>query len=65
MKRNHDLERRILADPKDRDAYAVYGNWLSQQGDPRGGADEPGWLVPRTDELAVAIHERISRLSSP
>jgi uncharacterized protein (TIGR02996 family) len=33
---NPDLEARILSNPADRDAYAVYGDWLSEQGDPRG-----------------------------
>ena len=30
------LEQAILADPYDRNAYMVYGDWLQQQGDPRG-----------------------------
>ena len=30
------LEQAILANPYDRDAYMVYGDWLQQQGDPRG-----------------------------
>jgi uncharacterized protein (TIGR02996 family) len=33
---NPDLEARILSNPDDLDAYAVYGDWLSEQGDPRG-----------------------------
>jgi uncharacterized protein (TIGR02996 family) len=30
------LEAAILRDPDDLDAYGVYGDWLSEQGDPRG-----------------------------
>lgn len=33
---NPDLEARILASVDDRDAYLVYGDWLSERGDPRG-----------------------------
>ncbi|MDQ3369434.1 MAG: TIGR02996 domain-containing protein [Myxococcota bacterium] len=33
---NPDLVARIYANPDDRDAYLVYGDWLSEQGDPRG-----------------------------
>jgi uncharacterized protein (TIGR02996 family) len=33
---NPDLEARIQANSGDRDAYAVYGDWLSERGDPRG-----------------------------
>ena len=36
MATNPDLEARILSNPDDLDAYAVYGDWLSEQGDPRG-----------------------------
>jgi uncharacterized protein (TIGR02996 family) len=31
-----DLEARLLANPDDLDAYLVYGDWLTEQGDPRG-----------------------------
>lgn len=31
-----DLEARIHANVDDRDAYLVYGDWLSERGDPRG-----------------------------
>jgi uncharacterized protein (TIGR02996 family) len=34
--RNADLEKAIAADPFDRQAYAVFGDWLQEQGDPRG-----------------------------
>ncbi|MGN6108662.1 MAG: TIGR02996 domain-containing protein, partial [Kofleriaceae bacterium] len=34
--RNAELERAILADPYDASAYAVYADWLQEQGDPRG-----------------------------
>jgi uncharacterized protein (TIGR02996 family) len=34
--RNSDLEKAIVADPYDQDAYAVLGDWLQAQGDPRG-----------------------------
>ena len=33
---NADLEARIQANPDDREAYLVYGDWLSERGDPRG-----------------------------
>lgn len=33
---NPDLEQAIHADPNDLDAWAVYGDWLQEQGDPRG-----------------------------
>ena len=31
-----ELEAAIVRDPDDLDAYAVYGDWLAEQGDPRG-----------------------------
>jgi len=34
--RNPDLEKAIAANPSDRDAYAVFADWLMEQGDPRG-----------------------------
>jgi uncharacterized protein (TIGR02996 family) len=34
--RNPGLEAAIVANPYDRDAYAVFGDWLQEQGDPRG-----------------------------
>lgn len=34
--RNADLEQAIVKDPSDRQAYAVLGDWLQEQGDPRG-----------------------------
>ena len=34
--RNPDLEKAIVANPFDRDAYAVFGDWLQEKGDPRG-----------------------------
>ena len=33
---NPELEARIHANLDDRDAYLVYGDWLSERGDPRG-----------------------------
>jgi uncharacterized protein (TIGR02996 family) len=33
---NPELEARIHANPDDREVYAVYGDWLSERGDPRG-----------------------------
>jgi uncharacterized protein (TIGR02996 family) len=35
-KSNPKLEKAILADPYDRDAYMVYADWLQSEGDPRG-----------------------------
>ena len=34
--RNPDLEQAIEADPYDKNAYSVLGDWLQGQGDPRG-----------------------------
>jgi len=34
--RNPELEKAILGNPNDRDAYAVYADWLMEKGDPRG-----------------------------
>jgi uncharacterized protein (TIGR02996 family) len=34
--RNPELEKAIIANPMDRDAYAIYADWLQEQGDPRG-----------------------------
>ncbi len=34
--RNPALEAAIAANPNDRDAYAVFADWLQEQGDPRG-----------------------------
>jgi uncharacterized protein (TIGR02996 family) len=36
MQTNPELEARILASPDDLSAYLVYGDWLSERGDPRG-----------------------------
>jgi uncharacterized protein (TIGR02996 family) len=34
--RNPELEKTIVANPLDRDAYAIFADWLQEQGDPRG-----------------------------
>lgn len=34
--RNPELEKAILANPTDREAFAVYADWLMEKGDPRG-----------------------------
>ncbi len=34
--RNRELEAAIVEEPTDRARYLVYGDWLQQQGDPRG-----------------------------
>jgi uncharacterized protein (TIGR02996 family) len=34
--RNPELEKAILANPADREAWAVFADWLQEQGDPRG-----------------------------
>jgi uncharacterized protein (TIGR02996 family) len=34
--RNPELEKAIVANPLDRDAYAIFADWLQEQGDPRG-----------------------------
>jgi uncharacterized protein (TIGR02996 family) len=34
--RNPELEAEIVKDPDNADAFAVYGDWLQAQGDPRG-----------------------------
>lgn len=35
-KRHPELEKALFADPYDASAYAVYADWLQEQGDPRG-----------------------------
>jgi uncharacterized protein (TIGR02996 family) len=34
--RNPALEKAIVANPFDKDAYSIFGDWLQEQGDPRG-----------------------------
>jgi uncharacterized protein (TIGR02996 family) len=34
--RNPELEKAIVANPNDREAWAVFADWLQEQGDPRG-----------------------------
>ncbi len=34
--RNPELEKPLIANPNDREAWAVYADWLMEQGDPRG-----------------------------
>jgi uncharacterized protein (TIGR02996 family) len=34
--RNPELEKAIVANPNDREAWTVYADWLIEQGDPRG-----------------------------
>ncbi|MFT3698903.1 MAG: WGR domain-containing protein [Kofleriaceae bacterium] len=34
--RNPELEKAILANPYDREAYTIFADWLQEQGDPRG-----------------------------
>jgi uncharacterized protein (TIGR02996 family) len=36
MARNPELERALLVDPEDEQAYLVYADWLQAEGDPRG-----------------------------
>jgi uncharacterized protein (TIGR02996 family) len=62
-KRNPDLEKAISADPYDVSAYAVYADWLQEQGDPRGelmslqlaSEAEPGYKVNKFDKAAEAL----------
>jgi uncharacterized protein (TIGR02996 family) len=56
---NPDLEARILANVDDRDAYSVYGDWLSERGDPRGELvglqiKSDASTKPREDEILAA-----------
>ena len=52
--RNPALEAPLLADPYDREAWIVYGDWLQQQGDPRGEyiALRAAWLANPSDREA-------------
>src|SRR5687768_14455004 len=64
MATNPDLEARIHANPDDREAYLVYADWLTEQGDPRGElitvqaklADHPddAELAERAGRIAAA-----------
>lgn len=49
--RNPYLEAPLQADPYDRDAWVVYGDWLQQQDDPRGEyiALRAAWLANPSD----------------
>jgi uncharacterized protein (TIGR02996 family) len=52
--RNAELEAPPLADPYDRAAWLVYGDWLQQHGDPRGEyiALRAAWLANGRDGAA-------------
>ena len=64
-----ELESAIVRDPDDLDAYAVYGDWLAEQGDPRGelialqlrGADAKV-LVGGESPIDENTAERVSEL---
>jgi uncharacterized protein (TIGR02996 family) len=53
--RNPALEAALLVDPYDRDAWLIYGDWLQQQGDPRGE-----YIALRAGTLA-APHDALAR----
>ncbi|HEX4422037.1 MAG TPA: TIGR02996 domain-containing protein [Kofleriaceae bacterium] len=67
------LEAAIVADPNDTEAYAVYADWLQQQGDPRGElitlslardaelAREPEAGAKRRSTLSLAIARHAER----
>jgi uncharacterized protein (TIGR02996 family) len=67
-----DLEAAILAEPDAREAYAVYGDWLLEHGDPDGElvtvqlaleeAPSNAVLRLREAELVVAREEQLHRL---
>ncbi len=67
-----ELEAAILADPDAREAYAVYADWLLEQGDPDGELvavqlareDAPGdpALEARARELIAARERQLERL---
>jgi uncharacterized protein (TIGR02996 family) len=54
---NPDLEARILGNPDDSDAYAVYGDWLSEQGDPRGELVAIQRKLAESDDPALRARE--------
>jgi uncharacterized protein (TIGR02996 family) len=54
--RNPDLEAAIEKDPYDKDAYAVYGDWLQGQGDPRG--ELIALMLAGKDKQAQALIEK-------
>ena len=58
--RNPDLEKAIAADPFDRQAYAVFGDWLQEQGDPRG--ELIALQLAYKDKAGKALHRRARRL---
>lgn len=56
-----EMERAVLADPRDDAGYLVYGDWLQSQGDPRGELiaihaarlDDPDSIKLERDEATV------------
>lgn len=61
------LEAAIAADPDAREAYAVYGDWLSSVGDPRGELVALGAaMADGSDEaLRAAHHAHLAREAEP
>lgn len=53
-KNNLDLELAIEANPDDDDAWSVYGDWLQEEGDPRGEVIALS-LAGKTDQARAAI----------
>ncbi|HEU0030664.1 MAG TPA: TIGR02996 domain-containing protein [Kofleriaceae bacterium] len=60
MATNPELEARILSNPDDKAAYAVYGDWLSERGDPRGELVAVQLRLAESDD--AALREREAKL---
>jgi uncharacterized protein (TIGR02996 family) len=64
LRRNPELERVILEDPLDPDAWLVYGDWLEEAGDPRGelvAVQAQHARDPGNPELLAAQRELFAR----
>ncbi len=54
--RNDALEQALIADPNDRAAWAVFADWLQEQGDPRG--ELVSLQLGNKDKAAAALIEK-------
>jgi uncharacterized protein (TIGR02996 family) len=64
--RNLELERQLIADPDSRETWLVYGDWLQQQGDPRGEviASTPPRCSAPTNEASLMSSSRHSNVTA-
>ena len=58
MARNAELERTILADPDNEEAYQVYADWLQGEGDPRGELAAVQVALARRKDAKLRARER-------